>query len=408
MPLGKPLNQKSDIMKVYLDNAATTKVDSLVLEEMIQYFEQEYGNASSIHEYGIKSKKVIEKCKQKISSLLNITPESIIFTSGGSESNNLAIKGYVEKNNIKHIITSNIEHSSIFETCKYLEKKHGIKVTYVPVDNQGILKLDKLETAFTNETGLVTTMHSNNELGTLQPVKQISKICKAKKVTFHTDAVQSIGKLKVDFNLFDMLSLSAHKLYGPKGIGMLYVKQGIKITPQIHGGEHNNGIRSGTYNLPAIVGLTKSIELAHDNLETTKTKIIQLKEKLINGILEIDNSYLNGSRTDSICTIANFRFDYIEGESLLLLLNDEGIYGTTGSACSSRSLSPSRILLSIGLKPEQAHSSLRLSLSKHTTEQQIEYTIEKVKESVNKLRNISPIKNKIQWNRFSNKGDVCE
>ncbi|MFQ6055487.1 MAG: cysteine desulfurase family protein, partial [Methanosarcinales archaeon] len=322
----------------------------------------------------------------------------IIFTAGGTESDNLAIKGVAYKNRKKgkHIITSAIEHPAVIETCKYLEKQ-GFEVTYLPVYSEGIVRVEDLENAIrekNNKTILITIMHANNEIGTIQPIEEIGKIAKEKDIYFHTDAVQSVGKIPVDVDAMniDLLSISSHKIYGPKGVGALYIRKGTKIEPLVHGGGHEFGLRSTTENIPGIVGLAKAIELRKERMQEDLEKLTPLRDYLIRGVLtNIEESYLNGHLTQRLPNNANFYFKYIEGESLILNLDRKGIAASTGSACSSTKLEPSHVLLAIGLKPEDAHGSLRLTLGRENTKEEVEYVLEALMEVVEKLRAISPL-----------------
>ncbi len=382
-------------MKVYMDNAATTRVDDEVFEEMKPYFTEKYGNASSLHSFGQEAHEIMEISREKIAKLINAEPKEIIFTSGGSESDNMAIKGIMWKNKDKrdHIITSKIEHPAVLRTCEFLEK-HGFDITYVGVDKNGLVNPKEIEDAITDKTNLVSIMHANNEIGTIQPIEEIGKICKEKKVIFHTDAVQTVGKVPIDVKRLDvdLLSASSHKLHGPKGVGFLYVRKGLQIDALIHGGGHESGKRSGTENIPGIVGFGKTCEMAMDEMEKRNKKLIMLREKLINCVLEkIPKSYLNGDKEKRLLNNAHFRFDYIEGEALLLRLDMEGIAGSTGSACSTKSLKPSHVLMALGLSPVQSHGSLRLTLSKYNTEAEVDYVLEKLPKVIMDLRSISPL-----------------
>ncbi len=380
---------------IYLDHSATSPVDPEVFEAMKPYFVDSFGNASTLYSLGREGKRAMEAARIEVASLINAEPKEIIFTSGGTESDNLAIKGtaYKLKNKGNHIITTNIEHPAVDETCKYLEKK-GFEVTYLPVEKDGIIKIEDLEAAITDETILITVMHANNEIGTIQPIEEIGKIARERKIYFHTDAVQTVGKIPVDVKKMnvDMLSLSSHKLYGPKGVGAIYIKQGIRIEPLLHGGGHERGIRPGTENVPGIVGLGKACSIALANLEADAQKLTTLRNRLIDGVLESnEDSYLNGDRNKRLPNNANFRFTGIEGESLILHLDSKGIAASTGSACSSTKLEASHVLTAIGLEQVEAHGSLRISLGRENTEEDIEYAIKSIKEVVEKLRKMSPL-----------------
>jgi len=378
-----------------MDHSATSPVDPEVFEAMKPYFIDSFGNASTLYSLGREGKKAMESAREEVASIIGAEPKEIIFTSGGTESDNIAILGtaYKLKNKGNHIITSDIEHPAVDETCKYLEK-NGFNVTYLPVYNDGIVKIKDLEDAITDKTILITIMHANNEIGTIQPISEIGKIARENKIYFHTDAVQTVGKIPVNVKELnvDMLSLSAHKLYGPKGIGALYLRQGVRIEPIMHGGGHEKGIRPGTENVPGIVGLGKACSIAKENLQRDAQKLTSLRDMLIDGVLaENEDSYLNGHRTKRLPNNANFRFTGIEGESLILHLDAKGIATSTGSACSSIKLEPSHVLMAIGLKEVEAHGSLRISLGNENTEEDIEYTLTAIKEVVEKLRKMSPL-----------------
>ncbi len=387
---------------IYMDYAATTPVDKEVLDEMIPFFNLKYGNPSSIHYFGREAFDAVEDSRERIAKLLNSDYEEIIFTSGGTESDNLAIKGLAYKNikNIKHskgyhIITSKIEHPAVLESCRYLEK-HGFNVKYLPVDRHGFVDLDELENAISDDTFLISIMFANNEIGTIEPIEEIGRIAKEHKIAFHTDAVQAIGKIPIDVNKLniDMLSISSHKIYGPKGVGALYIKKGIKIDPLAHGGGHEKGLRSSTLNTPGIVGLGKACELLKNHMNKDIKNLKNLRDLLIKNISEIEESHLNGHPEKRLVNNAHFRFTAIEGEALNLRLDDKGISAATGSACSSKKLQASHVLLAIGLKPEEAHGSLRLSLGKFSTKEEVEYVSEVLPGIVKNLRNMSPL-----WNR---------
>ncbi len=380
---------------IYMDHSATSPVDPEVFEAMKPYFIDSFGNASTLYSLGREGKKAMESAREEVASIIGAEPKEIIFTSGGTESDNIAILGtaYKLKKKGNHIITSDIEHPAVDETCKYLEK-NGFNVTYLPVYKDGIVKIKDLEDAITDKTILITIMHANNEIGTIQPIAEIGKIARENEIYFHTDAVQTVGKIPVNVKELnvDMLSLSAHKLYGPKGIGALYLRQGVRIEPIMYGGGHEKGIRPGTENIPGIVGLGKACSIAKENLQRDAQKLISLRDMLIDGVLaENEDSYLNGHRTKRLPNNANFRFTGIEGESLILHLDAKGIATSTGSACSSTKLEPSHVLMAIGLKEVEAHGSLRISLGHENTEEDIEYTITAIKEVVEKLRKMSPL-----------------
>lgn len=381
---------------VYLDHAATTYVKKEVLDEMMPFFTQSFGNPSSIYKLGQENKRAVDLAKERIAKAIGATPNEIYFTAGGCEADNWVIKGiaFANMNKGNHIITTAIEHPAIINSCKFLEK-HGFEVTLLGVDENGQVRLDELENAIKDNTILISVMFANNEIGTVQPIKEIAEIAKKHNVYFHTDAVQAVGSLRIDVKDLgvDMLSMSGHKFYGPKGIGALYIKKGTKIDSLIHGGGQEQGKRAGTENVPAIVGMGKAIELAYENFDETTNRIIALREKLINGVLNnIPHVRLNGHRTKRLPGNTNFSFSFIEGESLLLMLNMKGVAGSSGSACSSGSLDPSHVLLAIGLDHGTAHGSLRLTLGAETTEEDIDYVLGILPGIVEKLREMSPLK----------------
>lgn len=379
--------------QIYLDHAATTPVASEVAEAMKPYFSEKFGNASSLHNFGQEAKHALENSRTVAARFLNARPAEIVFTSGGTESDNLAIKGIAFSNKGKgnHIITSRIEHHAVLETCHWLEKQ-GFKVTYLNVDANGFVNPDDVEKAMTKDTILVSIMHANNEIGTIEPIAEIGKICKRHNVYFHTDAVQSFGKLPIDVRKMsiDLLSASSHKLYGPKGVGLLYVGQDVKIEAMQHGGGHEHGLRSGTENVAGIVGFAKAIELANKRMKVEAEREIKLRDKLINEILKLKGAHLTGHPKTRLYNNASFYFEGIEGEALLIRMNEKDIAVSTGSACSSKSLEPSHVLAAIGLKPEQAHGSLRITLGKDNTEQDIDYVADNLQKIINSLRKISP------------------
>ncbi len=384
--------------KVYFDNAATTRVKDEVIEEMNKYYGELYGNPSSIYNFGQLSKKAVESSREKVARLINSKPDEIYFTGGGSEADNWAIKGILSANEKKgnHIITSKIEHHAVLHTCEYLEKK-GAEVTYLDVDENGLIDLKQLENSIKDNTVLISIMFANNEIGTIQPVKEIGKIAKKHEIYFHTDAVQAVGNEKIDVKdmNIDLLSLSAHKIHGPKGVGALYIKKGTRIHNLIHGGAQEKKLRAGTENVPGIVGLAKAADIAYNNFDKKREKLTKLRDRMIEKIeKEIPESKLNGHREKRLPGNVNFAFKYIEGESLLLYLDMEGISASSGSACTSGSLDPSHVLMSIGLPHEIAHGSLRLSLSDFNTEEDVDYTVEKLITVVKRLRQMSPLYNK--------------
>lgn len=389
---------------VYMDYSATTYVKPEVLEEMLPYFTQKFGNPSSFYGISRETKKAIDKAREQIAKALNCLSEEVYFTGGGSEADNWAIKGIASahRNKGNHIITTKIEHHAVLHTCEYLEK-NGFEVTYLDVDEEGFVRLEDLKNAITDKTILVSIMFANNEIGTIEPIKEIGEICREKKIFFHTDAVQAIGNVPVDVKEMniDMLSLAGHKLYGPKGIGVLYIKKGIKIDNLIHGGAQERNRRAGTENIASIVGLGKAVELATENLEEHMNKLTALRDKLINGLLEIPYTKLNGPRGDKrLPGNANVCFRFIEGESILLSLDFKGVCASSGSACTSGSLDPSHVLLAIGLPHEIAHGSLRLSMGEGSTEEDVDYVLEVVPPIIERLRNMSPL-----WDDFLKKGE---
>lgn len=380
---------------VYMDHAATTPVKQDVLNEMIPYFTEKFGNPSSVYSIGRESKAAIEKSRERVAKALGANSDEIFFTGGGSESDNWALKGVAYANRTKgnHIITTKIEHHAILHTCEYLEK-NGFEVTYLPVDSDGLISMDDLRKAVKETTILVSIMFANNEIGTIQPISEIGKLCRENGITFHTDAVQAVGNVPInvhDMNI-DLLSLSAHKFYGPKGVGTLYIRKGVKIHSFIHGGGQEKKRRAGTENLPGIIGLGKAIELATENIASHTEKMAALRDKLISGLIErIPYTKLNGHPVKRLPGNVNMSFRFIEGESLLLLLDEMGICASSGSACSSGSLDPSHVLLSIGLSHEIAHGSLRLAIGDATTEEDIEYVLDVLPKIVKRLRDMSPL-----------------
>ncbi len=381
--------------RVYVDYAATTPLDPRVLEAMKPYFTVVYGNASSINTFGLEAKRALEDARKAVAGLMDAEPRELIFTGSATEANNLALKGFAFKEGKEktHIAISTIEHDCVLNSAKWLEKQ-GFKVTYLPVDKHGLLNLGKLENALRKGASLVSIIHANNEIGTIQPLEEIGKLCHEYGAYFHTDAAQSFGKIPIDVKKMniDFMTVNAHKLYGPKGVGGLYIRKGIRIEPLLHGGGHEFGLRSSTENVPGIIGFAKAVELRKEEMELEAQRLTKLRDRLIRGVLEIEEAYLNGHPTKRLPNIANFRFSYIEGESLVLRLDAEGIAASTGSACSSKSLEPSHVLLAIGLKPEEAHGSLRLSLGKYNTEEDIDYILDALPRVVKKLREISPLK----------------
>jgi cysteine desulfurase len=384
-------------MKVYLDYAATTPVDPRVLEVMKPYFYKKFGNSMSLHSFGLEAKQALEESRETVAKFVNANPEEIIFTGSATESINSVIKGvaFANKEKGKHIITSAIEHHAVLESCKWLEEQ-GFEITYLPVDKYGFVDLEKLKNSIKNNTILVSIMHANNEIGTIEPIEEIGKICKEKDVLFHTDAVQSFGKIPIDVNKMnvDLLSLSAHKFYGPKGVGATFIRKGTNIDPLLHGGGHEFGLRSSTENIASIVGLAEAVRLREKEMKPEAARLTKLRDYLIRNVLKIENSYLNGHLTKRLSNNANFWFAFIEGEALIIQLDSYGIAASTGSACSSSTLEPSHVLMAIGLKHEEAHGSLRLSLGKYTTKTEIDYAIKVLPKVIENLRKISPFKGK--------------
>ncbi len=382
---------------IYLDNSATTYTDPEVLEEMLPYFTQEYGNASSQHFFGREALKAVDKARERIAKAIGCKPSEVYFTSGGTESDNWAIKGIAHAHSDKgrHIITSVIEHPAVIKTCNALEKE-GFEVTYLPVDGEGFISLVALENAIRKDTVLISIMTANNEMGAIQPISEIGAIAKRHGVYFHTDAVQAIGNVPIDVvkDNVDLLSMSGHKFYGPKGVGVLYKRNGLKIGRFMDGGEQERNLRASTINTPAIVGMGKAIEMAVENMSKNNAHIASLRDRFVAQVLDkIDSIYYNGPK-DTLKRLpsnANFSFEYIEGESILMHLDMAGIAVSSGSACSSGSLEPSYVLLSIGVPIEVAHGSIRFSFGKNNTEDEVDYTVDVLVETVRKLREMSPL-----------------
>ena len=380
---------------IYMDHSATTATDPAVVEAMLPWFSRQYGNPSSLYHLARESRAAIEEARGKVAKAIGAKPEEIYFTSGGTESDNWALKGtaFALRKKGNHIITSAIEHHAITHTCDYL-RKQGFDITYLPVDEYGQVRIEDLKAAITDKTILVSVMFANNEIGTIQPIQEIGAICRERGVLFHTDAVQVIGNLPVDVSAMniDLLSLSAHKFYGPKGIGALYIRKGVRIDNYLHGGGQEHRKRAGTENVPGIVGLGVAIEKAVMDLDEKTSQIRALRDTLLERILhEIPNTRLNGHRTMRLPGNMNVSFEFIEGESLLLLLDHAGIAASTGSACSSGSLEPSHVLLAIGLPAEVAHGSLRLTLGVENTDEDIHYAFDEIKKAVERLRAMSPL-----------------
>ena len=380
---------------IYMDNAATTQVYPEVLNEMLPYFTEHYGNPSAIYSFAGEAKRGVDHAREIVAKAIGAKTEEIYFTGGGSESDNWALKATAEAyaNKGKHIITTAIEHHAILHSAQWLEK-HGYEVTYVGVDEDGKVKLDELEAAIRPDTILISVMAANNEIGTIQPLKEIGAIAKKHGVLFHTDAVQAFAHIPIDVDEMniDMLSASGHKINGPKGIGIMYIRKGVKIRSFIHGGAQERQRRAGTHNVPGIVGIGKATEISIANMEKNNEYEIKLRDHLIERVLnEIPYSRLNGDRTDRLPNNANFCFRFIEGESMLILLDQAGICGSSGSACTSGSLDPSHVLLAIGLPHEIAHGSLRLTISEKTTMEDIDYTVDTLKKIIERLRSMSPL-----------------
>ncbi len=380
---------------IYLDNAATTKPAPEAVQAMLPYLGDNYGNPSAFYSFAGKAEQAVDQARKVIAEAIGAKTEEIYFTGGGSESDNWALVATAEANEKKgkHIITSAIEHHAVLHTCEYLEKR-GFEVTYVGVDEDGVVKLDELKAAIRPDTILISIMAANNEIGTIQPIKEIGAIAKEHKVLFHTDAVQAFGHipLNVDEMNIDMLSASGHKIHGPKGVGVMYIRRGVKIGAFLHGGAQERRRRAGTHNVPGIVGMGKATELALANMEEVSKKVSGLRDYLIEKVLaEVPHTKLNGHRTDRLPNNANFSFSFIEGESLLIMLDQAGICGSSGSACTSGSLDPSHVLMAIGLPHEIAHGSLRLTLSEETTREELDYTVDTLKGIVKRLRDMSPL-----------------
>lgn len=387
-------------LPIYLDNNATTKVDPRVFEAMTPYFLNDFGNAASrSHSFGWKAEEAVDYAREQIAALIGASDKEIIFTSGATESNNLAIKGVFEMyaTKGKHIITMVTEHKAVLDTCKHVEKL-GAEITYLSAGSDGLIDMKALEAAIRPDTILVTVMYANNELGVVQPIREIGALCKAKGVLFHSDATQAVGKIPVDVmaDNIDLMSFTAHKMYGPKGIGALFVRRKnprVKVTAQMDGGGHERGMRSGTLNVPGIVGFGKACELARLEMAADADRLGKLRDKLENALLKLEESYVNGNREHRLPHTANISFKYVEGEGLMMAVKDIAV--SSGSACTSASLEPSYVLKALGLDDELAHSSLRFGLSRFTTEEEIDYAIEYVTQAVNRLREMSPL-----WEMF--------
>lgn len=393
-------------LPIYLDNNSTTPMDPRVLEAMLPYFNEKFGNAASRnHPFGWAAEEGVDYAREQISKLINCSEKEIIFTSGATESNNLAIKGvfemYAEKGN--HIITATTEHKAVLDTCAHLEKL-GASVTYLQVKADGLIDLEELSNAITDKTILVTIMYGNNEIGVIQPMKEISAITRSKGVLLHTDATQTVGKIPVDVEAdgIDLLSFTAHKMYGPKGVGALYVRRKnprVKVTAQMDGGGHERGMRSGTLNVPGIVGFGKACEIAMQDMEKDTIRLSAMRDRLEKALVELEESYINGNTNHRLPHVTNISFKYVEGEGLMMAMKDLAV--SSGSACTSASLEPSYVLKSLGLNDDLAHSSIRFGLGRFTTDEEIDYAIECTKKAVNKLRDMSPL-----WEMFKDGIDL--
>lgn len=382
-------------MTIYMDNAATTKPRKEVIDKMLPFITENYGNPSSIYKIARENKNAVDEARDNIAKAINANTNEIYFTAGGSESDNWCLKGIADSysGKGKHIITTAIEHHAILHACEYLESK-GFEVTYLPVDEYGIISMEDLKNAIREDTILISVMFANNEIGSIQPIAEIGKLAHEKGIVFHTDAVQALGHVPIDVEEMniDLLSASGHKLYGPKGIGMLYIRKGIKIKPLIHGGAQERNRRAGTENVPGIVGFGEACRLANEELDKESKRLIALRDKLINGILTaIPHSRLNGHPTKRLPGNVNISFEFIEGESMLLLLDMKGVCASSGSACTSGSLDPSHVLLAIGLPHEKAHGSLRLTLGHFNTEEEVDFIIKELPPIVARLREMSPL-----------------
>ena len=382
--------------RIYMDHAATTPLAPEVLEAMIPYFSKRYGNPSSLHSFGREAREAVDDARTEVAALLNAEPSEIYFTSGGTESDNLAIKGIARKNTKKgrHIITSSIEHPAVLEVCKALTRE-GFEVTYLPVTSEGLVEIGAVEEAVREDTILISVMHANNEIGTIQPLEEIGRLAGEKEIYFHTDGVQTAGKIPVDVNSLglDAFSLSGHKLYGPKGAGALYIRKGVRIESIQQGGGHERGLRSGTENVPGIVGLGKAARIAEENMAEESERVRSLRDRIKEFVLnEIEDSWLNGHPVKRLPSNLNFGFKYIEGESLLLYLDAKGVAASTGSACSSKKLAASHVLSAIGLSPVESHGSLRMTLGMANTEEDADYACRAIFDSVKRLREMSAMR----------------
>jgi len=378
-----------------MDHSATTPVAAEVLEAMLPFFSDKFGNASSLHAFGREAKEALEESRQRVARLLNADAEEIVFTSGGTESDNLALRGiaYKNRNSGRHIITSQIEHPAILETCRSLEQE-GFSVTYLPVNSEGLVELSELERAIRPDTILISIMHANNEIGTIQPLEEVGRLAADRDIYLHTDAVQTAGKIAVDVEAMcaDLLSLSAHKLYGPKGVGALFIRRGTKMQSLSTGGGHERNLRSGTENVAGIVGLARAADLAREEMAEEGHRLVQLRDRLADLVLgQVKDAWINGSMKKRLPGSLNFGFSYVEGESLLLYLDSKGVAVSTGSACSSHKLEPSHVLLALGLRPEECHGSLRITMGRSNSREDVDYVADCIAEAVERFRGISAL-----------------
>ena len=382
--------------KIYLDYAASTPVDPRVIKAMLPYFTEKFGNPSSLHGFAQETKEALEQSREKIAGTIGAKPREIIFTSSATESNNMAIKGatLAKQQEGKHILISSIEHSCVLDSAEWL-KKQGFEVEKIPVDKDGMINPEVVQKLIRKDTILVSVMHANNEIGTIEPISKIGKICREKGVLFHTDSAQTFGKIPINVKKMniDLLTASSQKMYGPKGVALLFIKEGIRIEPILHGGGHEFGLRAGTENIPAIVGFAKATELCQKEMKKESERQIKLRDELIKEVLKIPDTFLNGHSKNRLPNNAHFRFSFIEGEAIVMMLDSYGIAASTASACSSPKLEPSHVLLSCGLKPGEAHGSLRISLGRWTKEKDVKYLLKILPKIIEDLRKISPFKN---------------
>lgn len=380
--------------EIYLDNAATTKVRKEVLKEMLKYFDKSYGNPGSFHNKGLEAKNALDSAREKVAKILNCKLNEIVFCSGGTESINLALKGLVKNSKKKHIITTKVEHHAVLDSCKYLEEYEGCKITYLGVDKYGMVDVKKLEKAIRKDTFLISIMYANNEIGTINPVKEISKIARKHKIVFHTDACQAAGYCDVDVKRLgiDLMTINSSKLCGPKGVGLLYVKEGINLTPLIHGGGQENKLRSGTENIPGVVGFSLALELVQKEKNKEVKRLVKLRDYFIKGVLDnVSKSFLNGHPSKRLPNNVNVSILDVEGEAMVLYLNEYKIYASTGSACTSQTLDPSHVVIAMGLPHEAAHGSLRFSLGRETKKKDVDKVLKVLPKIIKKLRDISPV-----------------